>query len=189
MPHKFSPQNIERLMRRDRLGGITAEGLLKGAGLKKGMTFADIGCGPGFFVIPASGVVGKKGTVYAVDMQDEMLAELKKRISGRTNIIPVKSGEHTMPVGGKMVDFALMAYVLHETESKPLFLKEVRRVLKDGGKVLLLDWEKKVEDHGPPFEERIRREDAVTLLKGAGFEITRESSLDPSHYRLEAMKV
>lgn len=188
MPHKFSPQNIERLLRKDRLGDITAEGLLKNAGLRKGMSFADIGCGPGFFVIPASKVVGKGGTVYAIDTQEEMLGELKKRLSGRKNITPLRSGENSVPLKDEGVDFALLAYVLHEAESKPLFLKEVRRILKAGGKVLLLDWEKKVEDHGPPFEDRVRREDAEALLKDAGFQITGVASLNPSHYRLEAVK-
>ncbi|MBI5599489.1 MAG: class I SAM-dependent methyltransferase [Deltaproteobacteria bacterium] len=187
MPHKFSPRNIERLLRNDRLGGITAQGLLEEAGLKKGMVFADIGCGPGFFVLPASRIVGESGIVYAVDTQEEMLAELKKRAFS-PNIVPVKSGENTIPVDDGKVDFALLAYVLHEAESKPLFLGEVKRILKDGGKVLVLDWEKKEEDHGPPFEERVPRLEAVGLVKDGGFDISGISSFNPSHYRIEALK-
>ena len=187
MPHKFSPQNIERLLRKDRLGDKRPGELLKEAGLKKGMVFADIGCGPGFFSMAASRVVGKKGIVYAVDTQEEMIAELKKRIAEK-NILPLKSEENSVPVDGAAVDFALLAYVLHETEVKGVFLKEAKRILKDGGTLLVIDWEKIVEEHGPPFEERIFREDAAALLREAGFTVKTVSSLNPSHYLIKAEK-
>ena len=187
MAHKFSPQKIERLLAEDRLGGTTPAELLKENGLGEGMVFADIGCGPGFFDGPAAEVVGPAGVVYAVDTQQEMLDELEKRVDS-PNIIPVRSEENHIPIDDRCVDFVLLAYVLHEAESKPVFLKEVRRIMKDGGGLLLIDWEKKVEDKGPPLEERVSCEEAAGLLEGAGFVMEKVSSLNPSHYILKAKK-
>jgi ubiquinone/menaquinone biosynthesis C-methylase UbiE len=214
--HKFDPQNIERLLSKDRLGGNPPEDLLRDSGLSEGMVFADIGCGPGFFTFPAASIVSTSGKVYAVDLQQEMLDELKKRClrtgigkidpcslnvsnfyndrfdncstaSGvPQNVFPVKSEENSIPIKGALVDFTLLAYVLHEARNKHLFLQEVRRIAKKWGKVLVLDWEKKQEDKGPPVEDRVAKEDALELLTDAGFRIIERGTLSPSHWRILA---
>jgi ubiquinone/menaquinone biosynthesis C-methylase UbiE len=183
--HKFEVQNIARLLSEDRLGGITPKELLRGSGLKRGMVFADIGCGPGFFAIPAAKIVGKSGKVYAVDLQEEMLEELTAG-GVPTNVFPVKSEENSIPIGGEFVDFVLLAYVLHEASDREEFLKEVWRVAKPGGRVLVLDWEKKEEDKGPPFSDRVPFDKALELLTGAGFGIIEKGPLSPSHWRILA---
>lgn len=187
MPHKFNPEGIERLLRPDRLGAVNPEEFLRSEGLKQGMTFADVGCGPGFFSTPASRVVGKSGVVYAIDTQDEMLRGLK-RAADAENIKAVKSVENSIPLEDGVSDFVLLAYVLHEAESKDVFLKEVRRILKPGAILLLLDWEKKAEENGPPFEERLSREETLGYLKEAGFSTEAVSSFGESHYKISARK-
>lgn len=187
MPHKFNPEGMERLLRPDRLGAVEPEEFLRSEGLKQGMTFADVGCGPGFFSAPAARVVGKNGVVYAIDTQDEMLRELKRRF-GAENIKAIKSSENSIPLEDDVSDFVLLAYVLHEAESKDVFLKEARRILKPGAILLLLDWEKRVEENGPPFEDRLSREEASRLLKKAGFSIETVSSFGESHYKFSARK-
>lgn len=187
MTHKFEPRHIDKLLREDRLGNVSPEALLKDAGLKEGDAFADIGCGPGYFTLPASAAVGPSGKVYAVDTQEEMLAHLKKR-NPPPNVIPVKSGENSIPLDDATVDFAFIAYVLHETEKKDLFLKEIKRIMRDSAVVLIIDWKKKKEEHGPPKEERLTQGAVVNLLKGAGFVSIKASSLNRSHYRITALK-
>jgi ubiquinone/menaquinone biosynthesis C-methylase UbiE len=183
--HKFDPQNIERLLSEDRLGGGLPEDLLRGSGLSKGMVFADIGCGPGFFTFPAASIVGTDGKVYAIDLQQEMLDELTKRGIPQ-NVLPLRSEENSIPIKKALVDFTLLAYVLHEANNKHLFLKEVRRIAKQGARVLVLDWEKKEEDKGPPVEDRVDKEDALKLLTDAGFRIIEKGTLSPSHWRILA---
>ena len=151
------------------------------------MAFADIGCGPGFFVFPASEIVGKTGRVYALDTQQEMLNELKKRRPSE-NIIILKSEETELPVQDKAVDIAIMVFVLHEVHHPVDFLKEVKRILKPSGRLIVIDWEKKVEEKGPPFEERIPKEKAETLFQEAGFEIIGKGNLNPSHYEVAGKK-
>ena len=181
--HKFDPKKIEMLLSEDRKKEIDPMKYLKEKGLKEGMVFADIGCGPGFFVFPASEIVSKNGKVYAVDTQQEMLDELKKRKPAK-NVIILKSGESKMSVDSAIVDIAIMVFVLHEVYKPIEFLKEVKRVLKLSGKLIAIDWEKRVEEKGPPFEERLPREKTEELFHKTGFKKIEVSSLNPSHYEI-----
>lgn len=181
--HKFDPKRIDILISEERKKELDPLKYLKEKGLKKGMAFADIGCGPGFFVFPASEIVGKEGKIYALDTQQEMLNELKKRRPAE-NVIVLKSDETNLPVEGKAVDMALMVFVLHEVHHPVDFLKEVKRTLKPSGKLIVIDWEKKVEENGPPFEERVPKEKAGEIFAQAGFKNIETNSLNPSHYEV-----
>lgn len=184
--HKFNPENIGRLIGEERERELPPETFLINHGLKEGMVFTDIGCGPGFFSIPAAKIVGNKGTVFAVDLQEEMLEEIKKRTASQ-NIFFLKSEENTIPIENKKTDLLLLAFVLHETIDKVTFLKELRRIIKEGGKALIIDWEKKEEERGPPFQDRLERSEAVKLIEETGFTIEKISSLcNGSHYCVTA---
>ncbi|MBI5643357.1 MAG: class I SAM-dependent methyltransferase [Deltaproteobacteria bacterium] len=184
MAHKFSPEKIGRLLREERYNELAPLDLLKKAGLKEGDTFADIGSGPGFFSLPASGIVGS-GKVYAIDTQAEMLEALKKT-NPPANVAAIISGENSIPLEDGAADFALVAFVLHETEDMVLFLKEVRRILKPKGTLLVIDWKKKKEEKGPPMAERLSAASVTGLLKKAGFKGIKASTLNPSHYSIAA---
>lgn len=151
------------------------------------MVFADIGCGPGFFVFPASEVVGKDGKVYAIDTQQEMLDELKKRNPSK-NVVILRSEETQLPVDSSTVDMILMAFVLHGVHHPVDFLREAKRILKPSGRLIVIDWEKKVEEKGPPFEERLPKEKAKEVFQQAGFEEIDTTSLNPSHYEIIGQK-
>lgn len=185
--HKFDPKNIDILIGEERKKELNPLNYLDKKGLKEEMVFADIGCGPGFFVFPASEIVGDNGKVYAIDTQQEMLDELKKRNPSK-NIVILKSEETHLPVDSATVDMAIMAFVLHEVHHPVDFLMEVKRILKPSGRLIVIDWEKKVEEKGPPFEERLPREKAEEVFKEGGFEVIEIKSLNPSHYEVIGKK-
>jgi ubiquinone/menaquinone biosynthesis C-methylase UbiE len=185
--HKFEPQHLERLLSGERLKDISPAELLAKEGLKEGMAFIDIGCGPGFFTFPAAAIVGPLGAVYAVDTEERMIEELKRR-NPPPAVRALRSGEHAFPVPDSSADFALIAYVLHETEDKGLFLKETHRVLKAAGRLVLLEWKKKEEEKGPPLDERLGESEVLRMLRAAGFKSAEASSLNESHYRVSAVK-
>ncbi len=187
MTHKFNPEHIGRLIGETRLMETDPEDLWRKEGLKEGCRFADVGCGPGFFTIPAADIVGTAGKVYAIDTQEEMLLELEKR-DPPPNVVLVKSAESEIPLEDGSSDMALLAYVLHEAEDTVLFLKEVKRILTDNGSLLILDWKKKAEDKGPPMEDRLTEEEVMARLKEAGFAKPKASSLTESHYKVTALK-
>ncbi|MEM4326044.1 MAG: methyltransferase domain-containing protein, partial [Candidatus Pacearchaeota archaeon] len=76
--HKFDPRNAHKLLSEERKRVLPAYEILRSSGLMDGMVFADIGCGNGYFTLPALEIVGEKGKVYSIDVQKEMLDELKK---------------------------------------------------------------------------------------------------------------
>ncbi len=185
--HKFDPKNIDVLIGEERKKELDPLEYLRKLGLKEGMVFADIGCGPGFFVFPASEIVGKDGKVYAIDTQQEMLNELKKRNPSK-NVVILRSEETRLPVDSTSIDIAIMVFVLHEVHHPVDFLKEVKRILNPSGRLIVIDWEKKVEEKGPPFEERLPKERAKDIFQQAGFEKIETASLNPSHYEITGKK-
>lgn len=185
--HKFDPKNIALLIGEERRKEMDPFDFLKSNGLSPGMCVADIGCGPGFFTFPMAEIVGERGRVYAVDVQEDMLKELKRR-NPPANVSVIQSGENHIPIEDGACDMVFLAFVFHEAGEKVAFLKELKRLLKPEGKLLLLDWEKKVEDKGPPYEERIEMAEAERLIKKTGFKIEEKGSVTPSHYKISARK-
>ncbi|MBI5049066.1 MAG: class I SAM-dependent methyltransferase [Deltaproteobacteria bacterium] len=180
-------ENIERLLNADRIKELNPAQFLIQSGLKKGMSFADIGCGPGFFTMPAAAIVGDSGVVYAVDVQEEMLNKLKQRRPS-ANLRIVKSQENLIPIESDTVDIALLAFVVHEVNDRVVFLKEVKRLLRADGNLLVLEWKKMVEDNGPPIEERIDENEASAVMESAAFKIADIFNLNISHYVIRATK-
>ena len=186
--HKFNPEHLERLMSEQRHLELSPEKVLREAGLKSGQIFADIGSGPGFFTIPAARIIGPMGIAFAVDTQAEMLIDLRDRRNPPDNVILMKSEEYELPLADFEADFTLLAFVLHETPDKVRLLREIRRVMKPGATLLVLDWVKKAEEKGPPLEERISDKEARSFVEDAGFDVVQLSPLPPSHYRIIARR-
>lgn len=186
--HKFNPEHLERLVSAERESDVSPEKLLREAGLRPGQIFADIGAGPGFFTIPAARIIGPHAIAFAVDTQAEMLIHLRDKRNPPDNIVLMKSEEYEIPIGDYEADFTLLAYVLHETPDKVRLLQEIKRIMKPGATLLVLDWVKKTEDKGPPLEERITDREARAFVEEAGFDVVQLSPLNPSHYRILARR-
>lgn len=186
MPHKFDPAHRERLEHSDRLRLLPPSELLARAGLEEGMVVADVGCGPGFFTLPAAQVVGSAGRVYAIDIQPEMLQAVqdKARRAGLFNIETVKAQESSVPLPNAVADVVLLAFVLHEAVDPAAFAREVARILTPGGHLLVLEWKKKQTPSGPPIGDRLTPEAAEGWLAGAGLRIVDRFEPNPDHYGL-----
>jgi ubiquinone/menaquinone biosynthesis C-methylase UbiE len=108
--------------------------------LSAGMTAMDIGSGMGFFTVPISDIVGKKGKVIAVDLQKEMLAGLKDRASkaGCENILYQQCDYNSLNIQQwkGSVDFVLIFMMLHEVPDADRLIREVNEALAPGGKLL-----------------------------------------------------
>ena len=117
-----------------------------------GMTVVDVGAGTGYFSIPIADWLGTSGIVHAVDLQPEMLELLKKKLyHGKKNLCKIELLEGSadcVPLPDRSADLVLLANIWHELDSLDAVLKEIRRLLKSGGRLAILDW--RAEFSAPP---------------------------------------
>lgn len=129
--------------------------------VREGMTVLDVGCGPGFFSLALARMVGGTGKVISADLQEGMLSKLKDKIRGtelEKRITLVKCDKGDINVSGK-VDFAVAFYMVHEVPDKVSFFRQLKGVVKDNGRVLIVE---------PKLFHVSRKEFAATTEQAAG---------------------
>ncbi|MDB5964617.1 MAG: hypothetical protein JWQ72_1117 [Polaromonas sp.] len=145
--------------------------LLRELGLAPGMNVADVGAGTGYYARRMAPLVAPGGTVYAVDVQPEMVRMLDSlaKKAGLSNIRPVLGGERDVGLAAASIDLALMVDVYHELEFPYEVMESLVRALKPGGRVVYVEY--RAEDPRVPIkalhkmsEAQIRREAAVHAL-------------------------
>lgn len=163
MAYKFDPKNMKKLDSAWRREVLPPEETLKILGLTAADTVADIGCGIGYFTIPAS-KISKDNSIYALDTSQEMLDYLGQNNSS-TNIILVNTDAYDFKINDSIVDFALLVNVFHEIDDKKTFIKEIVRILKPGGRLAVIEWQKKDTGKGPDKNHRIAPNELKEILK------------------------
>ena len=136
--------------------------------VQEGMTALDLGCGPGFFTMEMARLVGKTGKVIAADLQEGMLAIVRKKIQ-KSDLTDIVKLHLSRPEGiglAEKCDFILIFYMLHEVPDPVKFLREIRSLLKPEGRVLIVEpkWHVTQND----FQE------SIGLMKQAGLDVLAE---------------
>lgn len=127
---------------------------------------ADLGCGIGYVTIP---LASRVRLVMALDSQAEMLSELMERADRvRDRILPTLAELPMLPVGDECLDRVVLVNVLHEVGDRAMLASEIARVLRPGGRLTVVDFQKRETSWGPPVSERIREEDVPVILLGFG---------------------
>lgn len=189
---KFPPEMADVLLEPERRAHLDPARALGEFGLKAGATFADLGCGPGFFTMPAAKIVGPRGRVHAADVQPEMLARVREAADANhlanveTHLVREElrnSGWHyDFGIAPGSVNLALVAFVLHETEDAVAFLNAAATLLKRSGRIALLQWQKRDTYAGPAVQVRMTQEETLAAVGGAGLRAQEAPPLDPDHY-------
>jgi ubiquinone/menaquinone biosynthesis C-methylase UbiE len=167
---------------------IDGETFYRELDLKKGITFLDLACGRGAYSLKASEIVGSAGTVYAVDLWQEGIENLKAS-AVEANALNIEAfvsdaGRH-IPVDDQVVDVCLMATVLHdfvEDQISKEVLQEVVRVLKPDGMLAIVEFKKIDGPPGPPMHIRLAPEEVVDMLAPYGFIKDRLVDVGPYNY-------
>ncbi|HWR00183.1 MAG TPA: methyltransferase domain-containing protein [Candidatus Methylomirabilis sp.] len=164
--------------------------VLERVGIRERMRVADLGCGAlGHFVFPAAQLVGPKGTVYAVDIQREVLDLVGRRAKEERlqNVMPVWSDidvYRAAHIPDGELDMTLLVNNLFLSQNRPSLVKEMARLTKKGGKVAIIEWKTIATPIGPPSDQRIPKEDATKLMGIPEFSFLEEFDAGGSHYGL-----
>ncbi len=166
---------------------------IKQFGLREGMHVADLGAGSGFYTLAAAHVVGPGGKVYAVEVQKELMERVQtEAVKVHLTNVEVIWGNIEKPGGTKIADAAVDAViasnVMFQVPDKPAFVAEIKRILKSGGRVLVIDWTDSFGGLGPLPADIISKENAQAFFHDAGFVFEREIAAGAHHYGLVLKK-
>ncbi len=159
------------------------------AGILPGMEVADFGAGSGTYVLAVAKALMATGRVYAIDVQQELLSKIKNNAvrEGIYNI-EVIWGDIEKQGGTKLrdnsIDFAILSNILFQVENKNAVISEVKRVLKQGGGVLVVDWSDSFGNMGPKVDHVVTKSDAMSMFEKAGFHLDKEIQAGSHHYGL-----
>lgn len=139
-----------------------------------GAHVADFGSGSGAYAIAASRIVGENGTVYAVEVQKDIVTRLENDLQHK-NIHNVHAVWGDIETGGgsrlrdNSIDWVILANVLFQAPDRHAVLLEAKRVLKPGGVVLIVDWKESFNNMGPATKDIIPETESKRILDHAGF--------------------
>jgi len=157
--------------------------------LDPSMEVADFGAGAGYLSVEAAEAVGKDGRVYVIDIQQELLTKAthlaKEHHLDRITYIHAdleKPQGSTLPDAS--VDAVIISNLLFQVERKQAIVEEARRILRDKGRVLAVDWRESFGGVGPQPEQVLREDAARALFEGAGFAFVSEIDAGAYHYGL-----
>jgi ubiquinone/menaquinone biosynthesis C-methylase UbiE len=155
-------------------------------GLKPGELIADIGAGSGYFTFHLARHVGVKGKVYAVDISPDMILHINRRIrdTHATNVVSILADPDDPLLPDQSVNRFFICDVWHHVENQTKYLSLVKKMLRPGGEVIIIDFHKKELPFGPPLQMKIAREDLIKQMATNGFRLTKEHTFLPYQYFL-----
>jgi len=147
--------------------------------LKPTDTVADIGAGTGYF---ARRFALHAGKVYAVDIDDKLLAIVRSKAPANLQTILAAPDDPGLP--SNSVDMIFFCDVLHHIESRPAYYVKLAKVLKPGGRVVVIDFYKKPLPVGPPESMKLSDQEVITEFQKAGFGLSKRLDILPYQYFL-----
>jgi arsenite methyltransferase len=159
--------------------GVGCGAPIKFASLQKGETVVDLGSGAGIDVFLSANKVGGSGRVIGIDMTEEMLERARRNAKkgGYANVEFRKGDiEKRIPVDAGAADIVISNCVINLTTDKVKTFKEIRRVLKDGGRMVISDLvaDRKADSIDPEMwssciDGAMAKSDYLASIKKAGF--------------------
>ena len=174
-------------------GFMNPDKIVSGFGIKEGMIVADFGSGAGYFTILLGQRVGRDGKVFALDIQESALdnVRVKAKPVGLENIETIRSNLEVPGSSGladKSQDMVLLANILFQSEQKADIIKEATRVLKSGGSLVVIDWKRTAGGFGPPDNLRTDEMAMRSLILGEGLVFEDDIDAGQFHYGMKFKK-
>lgn len=168
---KFNPAKRKKLNNPLRLDWLPPALIWKMVNSAGGSTFVDIGAGTGFITREIAVLAEPSVHIHALDIEPLMIEEMQLTLPADTPVQPQLMTRDQLPFADAAVDGIWMITLYHELEPPEPLLQEIRRILRPGGCLLIVDWEKNEEAcaQGPPLDHRVEIETARQQVETAGF--------------------
>ena len=164
------------------------------AGLTSGQHLADLGAGSGFYAIAAGKMVGATGLVYAVDVLETALDHVaaEARLYGLHNVktlrCDLEAVNSCLAVPAGTLDYVLLANIAHQLKNQNGVFTEAYRLLKTGGKMIVLEWNDQPSPIGPIAAQRLTPDLIGKLATKAALKEAGTLPTDNYHYGLMFIK-
>ena len=181
-------------------GFMNPEKIAAGFGIAPGMVVADFGSGAGYFTILLAKRIGISGKVYALDIQESALdnVRVKAKAAGLENVETIRSNLEVLGSSGladNSQDIVLLANILFQSQLKSEIIKEAVRVLKNGGILVVIDWKRAAgamsdgrQGFGPPDDLRTDEVAMRSLVLGEKLVFENDINAGQFHYGMKFKK-
>lgn len=183
---------VERFERPGREVYDRREEILAATGVRPGMAVADVGAGTGLYTRLFAKAVGAKGKVYAVDISKNFIDNILRtaRERGLNNVDGIVNSQTDTKLSAASVDLVFMSDTYHHFEQPGPILDSVRRALKPGGTLVVIDFRREPGKSSPWVLEhaRVGKDGAAREIEAAGFELVEDRDLLTENYFLKFKK-
>lgn len=157
---------------------------LKALGVHEGDIVADLGAGTGFYTLALAPLV-PQGKVYAVELHEDYIKTIQNKVREHhyKNVDCLLGDIERLggtKLGDETIDKAVVSNVLHQLEDMDKFMAELKRILKPGGKVLVVDW----SEEGTVFKAKhiVHKKEARKIFENAQFVFEKDIDAGAHHY-------
>ncbi|MCZ4224800.1 class I SAM-dependent methyltransferase [Pedobacter rhodius] len=181
----MSFEGVEWLERNSRTQEENTNLALDSLPLKSNSVVADVGAGSGFYTFRVARRI-PKGKVYAIEIQDDAIAYLKKKaLDNRlTNVEVIKGTEKAPNLLANSIDLAFMVDVYHELQHPAAYLAALRKALKPNGQLLLLEYKEEDPSVAIKPEHKMSVKQAKKELAANGFRLVKNGTFLPLQHFL-----
>ena len=154
--------------------------------LKAGETLADIGAGSGYFSSRFARKLGDSGRVYAVDINSDMILYMNRHIRDNKlkNVTTILSDPDDPLLQDASINRFFICNTWHHIQNRAKYIALMKKMLKSGGQIVLIDYKKEQLPVGPPPEMKLAREDVIREMEVNGFKLAKENTFLPYQYFL-----
>lgn len=165
---------------------------IKALGIEPGMRVADFGAGSGAYVLVIAEALHGTGTVYAVDIQKDLLRRIKNEATRRSLEVEIVWGDLEEGNGSKLaehsLDLVLISNLLFQVRDRTAVFVEAERILRKGGRVAVIDWSDSPPAGGwrmgPHPDQVCTKEKTLMLAREEGLVFMKEFNAGTHHYGL-----
>ena len=182
----FNPEYLPYLESQGREDWQKPGQIIAALELSKEAVVADIGAGGGYFTERFSRYLEPAGYVYATDVQERMMRRLRERVikRGMRNVEVIRGKfDHPM-LPPHCCDLVFFSSVYKEIDDRVDYMRRIKKVLKSGGRVALIEYKPAVWNLGPPMDMRLPQEQVIREMADAGFEVIQRYDFLPREYFL-----